>query len=209
MLAEHTTGSLAGSANEQFTLAARVPVGTTALYLRGSRTIGAGTSLTHIGGRIYLLSEVSSDKVDVESVGFDGNLGPGDNTAQKAFQKLDDLVISTTATAQEIAWTANIRAKPTGSTVTVSSENAYRIGAIVFYDAGLVLRPGTAAAGDWQIDIDAPTNTTGTFAGSVNTYEAAPKLHLVARSNKLELFVTLASSSITTVSISISGWYKE
>ena len=122
VLASHTTASLAGGANENFTLTSRIAVGTTTLYIRGSRTAGNGIGLVQIGGSIYVLAEVSADKVDIVSSGFNGVLRSGDNTAQKAFQRIDDYV---TPAAHIISWTP-VKSSSTGSVGTITG-TAFRI----------------------------------------------------------------------------------
>ena len=53
----------------------------------------AGEPLVGVAGDTPRFAPVGADKVSVDASGFDGNLGPNDDTAQKVAQKLDDLVI--------------------------------------------------------------------------------------------------------------------
>ena len=202
VLTEHTTGSLTGSANEQFTLAARVPVGTTALYLRGSRTSGAGTSLVHIGGRIYLLSEVSGDKVDITSAGFDGVLSNTDNTAQKAFQKLDDFVVP-------LAWSPTTNDLSSNTNITVADTRAVRIGNYVWY-SGKVDFSRTSAGTTASALLSMPVNQTTIIEARGTTSNL--QLGMISDAythggNNIRVFTRNSTNFSTSLSFYFSGWY--
>ena len=155
VLATHTTNSLAGGANQNFSLIARIPVGTTTLYIRGTRTAGTtGIALVQIGGSIYVLAEVSADKVDINSAGFNGVLRPGDNTAQKAFQKLDDYVLPDITVG--ISWSPTVGTTSTGLTINHFRGQARKIGDFVIL-TGSFRADATTAYRTGAFSVNVPT----------------------------------------------------
>ena len=200
VLASHTTVSLAGGANQNFTLTSRIPVGTTTLYIRGSRTAGtAGIGLVQIGGSIYVLAEVSADKVDINSAGFNGVLRPGDNTVQKALQKVDDLDIPS---EQTIPWTITFSNNTGVVDPTAANTNARRIGNTVWYSSEIIF--GGSVAGIRESYINLPVNRTITTLQMGSVTEITRATVFTNTTNLLRIRTNTGSA---TRKFTISGWY--
>ena len=75
-----------------------LPPSATNFWIRYNRT--AGTALDGYDGEGYGKIKIGTLAKNsyVNSVGFDGNLGPGDDNLQKVAQKVDDLVIPVSGT---------------------------------------------------------------------------------------------------------------
>ena len=89
ILAEYISPAIAGGSARSFTLSAYVPVGTTSLFLKGSRRSGNGIALLNVSGRIYVEKVITADKVIANTSGFNNVLASGDLTAQLIFDKFN------------------------------------------------------------------------------------------------------------------------
>ena len=107
--------------------------------------------MVHIGGTLHLRSEIDAVNVDVTSTGFDGVLSNGDNTVQKALQKIDD-------THEVLTYNPTVKREiHSGSGVTLTGGWAVRMGDIVFFRV-LVNRAGPTRS--LYVYIDPPVSNS-------------------------------------------------
>ena len=169
VLDSHTTSAITGGASETFSLTALVPVGTTQLFIRGGRATGSGIGLVHIGGTFHLQAEIDAVNVDVASSGFNGVLSNGDNTVQKALQKVDDYVPNAT----RLTWAPTVNATtifPLAAGATVAGLTAYQIGNIVFLEGLATLNTGLHTVPINRLTLSLPKNLVAAIGNSADPY---------------------------------------